>query len=155
MAIDKDQPVSNVRTMSQLLADSVARPRANFTLMTLFATLALVLASVGIYGVVSYGVAQRTREIGIRMALGAQARDVLRMVVRQGALLALAGVLIGLVAALALTTLMSSLLFGVSATDPVTFFLVAILLMGVASLAAYIPARKATRVDPVAALRYE
>ncbi len=155
LAIDKDQPVSNVRTMSQLLSDSVAKPRANFTLMGLFAALALILASVGIYGVMSYSVTQRTREIGIRMALGAQAGDVLRIVVGQGIVLALAGMLIGLAAAFALTPLMSSLLYGVSATDAATFSGVSLLLMSVAFVAAYIPARRATKVDPMVALRYQ
>jgi putative ABC transport system permease protein len=120
-----------------------------------FALLALILASVGIYGVVSYLVAQRTNEIGIRMALGAQRGDVLKMIVGQGAKMALLGVAFGIAAALALTRLMSGMLFGVTPTDPLTFFAVAALLVAVALLACYIPARRASRVDPVVALRYE
>ncbi|MCI0347913.1 MAG: FtsX-like permease family protein, partial [Acidobacteriales bacterium] len=152
-AVDKDQPVVNIMTMEQRLADSVSRPRFNMFLLGVFAGVALVLAAVGIYGVISYGVTQRTHEIGIRMALGAQAGNVLRLVVGQGMRLVLAGVLVGLLMSLALTRLMKGLLFGIGATDPLTFVLIAALLVTVALLACYLPARRATKVDPVVALR--
>jgi putative ABC transport system permease protein len=153
--IDKDQPLYEVRTMNSLVADSIARQRFSMMLIALFAVLALTLAAVGIFGVMSFLVTQRTHEIGIRMALGAQDSDVLKMIVRQGMALTLAGIAIGLVAAFALTRVMSGLLYGVSATDPLTFIVVSALLAAVALLACYIPARRATRVDPMVALRYE
>jgi putative ABC transport system permease protein len=154
-ALDPSVPVYDVKTMQEIVYESLARERFIMLLMALFAALALALAAVGIYGVVSYATAQRTHEIGIRMALGAQARDVLKLMVRQGLSPVLAGVGLGLLAALALTRLMSSLLYGVSATDPLTFAAVALLLTAVSLLACYLPARRATRVDPLTALRYE
>jgi putative ABC transport system permease protein len=154
-AIDKLIPVTKVQTMREVMAASIAEQQFNMTLMGIFAGVALVLAAVGIYGVASYSVTQRTREIGIRMALGAKGSDVLRLILRQGAMLAAIGVAIGLVAAFALTRLMSSLLYGVSATDPLTFTVISLVLIGVALVACFVPARRATKVDPMVALRYE
>jgi putative ABC transport system permease protein len=153
--VDKDQPVSNIRTMETILADSIARQRFSMLLLAIFASVALVLAAVGIYGVMSYSVAQRTHEIGIRMALGAQTSAVLKLALGYGLKLVLAGIAIGFIAALVLTRVMSTLLFGVTATDPTTFALISLLLIGVAAIASYIPARRATRVNPLIALRYE
>jgi putative ABC transport system permease protein len=154
-AADKDVPIPALRSMEELVGDSVAQPRMNTLLLSALAGLALALALVGIYGVTSYSVAQRTHEIGVRMALGAQARAVLRLVVTQGMRLAFVGVLIGLLASFALTRLMSSLLFGVSANDPLTFGGVALLLLLIALLACYLPARRAMEVDPLVALRHD
>ncbi len=153
--IDKDQPIFNVHTMQQLVDDSISTRRLTLVLLGIFSSLALILAAIGIYGVMAYTVALRTQEIGIRIALGAQRQDVLRLILGQGARIAFLGVAIGLAAAAALARLLSSLLFSVSATDPLTFAAVAVLLVAVALLACYIPARRALRVDPIIALRYE
>ncbi|HVI70313.1 MAG TPA: FtsX-like permease family protein, partial [Pyrinomonadaceae bacterium] len=154
-ALDQDVPVFSVKTMEEYLSASVAAPRFSTTLLSIFAGVALVLTIVGLYGVMSYSVAQRTNEIGIRLALGAQSRDVLLMVVKQGSTLILSGLVIGLVGAYALTRLIASLLFGVTAKDPFTFAAVAVLLAVVALIACYIPAWRATKVDPMEALRCE
>ena len=153
--IDKDQPIFDVHTMQQLVDDSISTRRLTLVLLGIFSALALILAAIGIYGVMAYTVALRTQEIGIRMALGAQQKDVLRLVLGQGARIAFFGVAIGLAVAAALARLLSSLLFSVSASDPLTFAAVAVLLVAVALLACYIPARRALRVDPIIALRYE
>jgi predicted permease len=154
-AMDRDLPIADVRLMDNIAAAAVSGPRLAFLLVGIFAALALVLATVGIYGVISYSVTQRVHEIGVRVALGAQLGDVLRLVVGQGMKLAATGVAVGLLAALALHSVMKSLLYGVSATDPLTFVAVSFVLMLIAAIACYIPARRATRVDPVVALRYE
>ena len=155
LAIDKDQPIAAVRTMESWVSDSVSKTRFSTMLLGIFAGVALVLAAVGIFGVMSYAVSERTHEIGVRMALGAQTSDVLALVVKQGMVLALLGVGIGVGAALALTRVMTSLLFGVSATDPLTFAAISVLLALVALAACLIPARRAAKVDPMIALRYE
>jgi putative ABC transport system permease protein len=154
-AIEPDEPVNQVVTMDEHLSNSVAGRRFQMLLLGIFAAVALVIATVGIYGVISYATSQRTHEIGIRMALGAQARDVMKMVIWRGMSMALLGVALGLVASFALTRVMKNLLFEVSATDPVTFALIALLLVVVALIASYIPARRATKVDPLQALRHE
>jgi len=155
MAVDKDQPLFQVETMQQVVDDSVAGRRFQMSLLAVFATIALGLAAIGIYGLMSYTVNQRTHEIGIRMALGAKRGEILHLVVRHGMMLAIVGVVLGTVGALLLTRFLSSMLYGVGANDPTTLLSVATLLIGVAALASYIPARRATRVDPMVALRYE
>ena len=154
-ALDRDQPISAVKRMSDWVDSSVSSQRYSTTLLAAFAVLAMILAATGIYGVMSYTAAQRTHEIGVRMALGARRFDVLKLVVRQGMLLTLVGVILGLTGAFALTRVMQSLLFGVTAKDPFTFAVVAALLSAVAFIACLVPALRATRVDPLIALRYE
>jgi ABC-type antimicrobial peptide transport system permease subunit len=153
--VNSEQVVAGAQTMDEIISSSIAGRRFSMILLGSFALLALLLSSMGIYGVVSYLVGQQTREIGIRIALGAQRGDVMRLVLGDGVKMALTGVAVGLAAAVGLTRLMTSVLFGVSATDPLTFGGVALLLALVALAAAYIPARRATRVDPLVALRYE
>jgi ABC-type antimicrobial peptide transport system permease subunit len=153
--IDPREIVYGVQTMDDVVASSFAARRLSMILLAAFAALALILSCVGIYGVISYLVSQRTHEMGLRLALGAQRSDVMRLVLAHGAKMALIGVTIGIAAALGLTRLMANQLFGVTAHDPLTFLAVAILLMLVALLACYLPARRATRVDPMVALRYE
>jgi putative ABC transport system permease protein len=153
--IDKDQPVADVRTMQSWIDELTARSRFGTLLLGIFAGLALILAAIGIYGVMSYSVTQRTHELGIRIALGAQTRDVLKLILGRGFALTLVGIALGLLGAFALTRVMSSLLFGVSATDPVTFGGLSLLLTEVALLACYIPTRRAMKVDPMVALRNE
>ena len=154
-SVDSAQPISNIRTMDEILSEEVAQRRVGMTMLVAFAALALLLASLGIYGVISYSVTQRTQEIGIRMALGASRGDVLRLVMKDGLRLAVTGVAIGLGAAFAMTRLMAGLLYGVSANDPRTLVVVTVLLTSVALIACYVPARRATKVDPMIALRYE
>jgi len=154
-ALDPTLPLARIRTMDEVMSAAQSRPRFLTLLLTLFASVALVLAAVGIYGVISYSVAQRTKEFGVRMALGAQRGDVLNIVLRRGMLLTLAGIVIGAGGAFALTRFLSTLLFGIAPTDPITFIVVSLLLGLVAFLACYIPARRATKVDPMVALRYE
>lgn len=155
LAIDKDQPVSDVRTLESWLGESMSRARFGTLLLGGFAGLALILAAIGIYGVMSHSVIQRQNEIGVRMAMGAQARDVLLLVIRQGLALVIVGVALGLLGALALTRVLSSLLYEVSATDPMTFAGIALLLVIVSGIACYIPARRAASVDPLTAIRYD
>ena len=154
-SVDKDQPVSNVRTLDQVFAAAISQERFQALMLGLFATLALVLACIGLYGVISYAVVQRTHEIGVRMALGAKPVDVLRLVIRQGMTLTLAGLVVGIVAGTFVTRILTDMLFGVAPRDPLTFAGVPVLLLLVAFLACYIPARRATRIDPLAALRSE
>jgi ABC-type antimicrobial peptide transport system permease subunit len=153
--VDSQLPVTRVEMMSELAASSFAARRFNMSLLSLFAGLALVLAAIGIYGVMSNAVTQRTQEIGIRLALGARTIDVLKLIVRNGLTLVVIGVAIGLAGAFALTRLMTTLLFGVTPTDGLTIGVVSGVLIGVAMLACLIPARRATKVDPLVALRYE
>jgi putative ABC transport system permease protein len=154
-AVDKDQPVTDVMPMQAIVDEELAPRQSQATILGGFSALALILACLGIYAVLSYAVAQRTQEIGVRMALGAQPADVLRMIIGQGLTLTLMGVLIGLAGALILTRVLAKLLYGVSAADPFTFVGLAALLTCVATIACYIPARRAMRVDPMVALRYE
>jgi len=155
LAIDPSQPIYNIHTMEEQIAGSMAQRRLNLVLLAVFAATALLLAAVGIYGVISYSVTQRVHEIGIRMALGAQGADVMRLVVKQGMTPVAVGIAAGVAGALALNRVMSNLLYNVSANDPLTFLAIALLLTVVALVACYVPARRATKVDPMIALRYE
>jgi len=155
LAVDSQLPVSRIRTMEQVISQSVARQNFNMLLLTIFAGIALLLAAIGIYGLMSYSVAQRSHEIGIRMALGARENSMVRLVVRDGMKLALIGLVLGLGAAYGLNQLLGKLLFGVRATDPTTYLIVAAVLGSVAFLASYIPAKRAAKIDPIIALRYE
>lgn len=154
-AVDKDQPILFVRTMGETLYRTGFTRRAQAMLMGIFAALSVLLSAVGIYSLVSHAVTQRTREIGIRMALGAQRSDVVRLVLRNGMILALIGIAAGLFASFALTGVIANQLYAIQSTDPVTLVSVTALLMGITLLASYIPARRATKVDPMQALRYE
>jgi putative ABC transport system permease protein len=154
-SIDPDQPIAGVRTLEEVLSIASAQRRFNMTLLLSFAGLALALALIGVYGVVAYGVAQRTREIGIRVALGATRRDVVALVVKSGAMWSIAGITVGLAGAFAASRLITGLLFGVTAGDPATFVTIAVVMTGVALGASYLPARRAASVDPVTALRTE
>jgi putative ABC transport system permease protein len=155
LRVDPDLPVAKVMPMDRVIAKSIGRANFSMTLLGIFGGVALLLAAIGIYGVMSYTVEQRTHELGIRIALGAATPQLLRLVVGQGLVLAGIGVTIGLGASFGVTRVMSSLLYGVKATDPATFAAVAVVLSAVAALACYIPARRATRVDPIVALRHE
>jgi ABC-type antimicrobial peptide transport system permease subunit len=148
-------PVGNIRSMDQVVVESTARNDFNTTLLTIFAAVALLLAAIGIYGLMAYSVQQRTQEIGIRMALGAEPQRVRKMIVLQGMKLALVGVILGVAAAFGLARLMANMIYGVKTWDPVVFVTVTILLSAVALLATYVPARRAARVSPIVALRYE
>jgi putative ABC transport system permease protein len=154
-ALDPNLPISNVRMMEEVIAQSLATRRFVLLLFGLFAGLALLVATIGIYGVLSASVSQRTRELGVRIALGATRSNVRRLIVGQGLKLVLSGLVIGLVSALALKRVIGKLLFGVSPTDPTTFLVIAFLMIAVALLACWIPARRATKVDPLSALRSE
>jgi ABC-type antimicrobial peptide transport system permease subunit len=155
LAVDGQMPVAQIRTMEQVLAEGISRQNFNMLLLSIFAAIALLLAAIGIYGIMAYSVEQRTQEMGIRMALGASRRSMMGLIVRQGMKLAGVGVLAGLAVSYGLARLLSSLLYGVKATDPITFSAVAIILTLVAFLATYVPARRAMKVDPLIALRYE
>jgi putative ABC transport system permease protein len=154
-ATDKDLPVSSMKLMEDLISNSVAQPRFYTTLLSIFAALALILAAVGVYGVMSYSVAVRTRDIGLRVALGARPLDIFRYVVGEALLLTLIGLGIGIALAVASARLMKSLLYGVTSTDPLTLAAASLALLAVALLASYIPARRAIKIDPIVTLRYE
>jgi putative ABC transport system permease protein len=154
-AMDKDQAIGDIKTLERVIAESVAPQKFNAVLLSGFAALALLLAAIGIYGVLAYSVSQRTRELGLRMALGAQRSDIVRLVIRQGTALAIIGIAFGLGGAFALTRIMRALLFEVEPGDPLTFVTVSLLLLAVALLACWLPARRAARVHPMEALRYE
>jgi len=151
-ALDKDQPIYNVRTLNDVVANSLGTRRVSMQLFAVFACAALLLAALGIYGVMAYSVTQRTQEIGLRMALGAQKSDVLGLVLRQGMTLTVIGVIVGLAGAFGLTRVIGNLLYGVAATDPTTFLAIPLLLLFVALIACYLPARRATKLDPTIAL---
>jgi putative ABC transport system permease protein len=153
--VNKDAPAYDVKALDDVFSSQVSQRRFNLVLLCIFAAVALILATVGIYGVISYSMTQRTHEIGVRMALGAARSDVLKLVVGQGMLPVLIGIAVGIAGALALTRFLASMLYGVRPTDPATFLGVAGLMAGVAHLACYLPARRATKVDPMVALRYE
>ena len=153
--LDKDLPLSDIKTLDQVASAAVARTRFTMLLLSVFAGVALLLAAIGIYGVISYSLSQRTHEIGIRIALGAQSTDIIAMVAREGMSLALVGIFAGLLSAIGLTRVMSSLLFGVGVTDPVTFASIGVVLAGVALGACLVPARRALKMDPATALRHE
>jgi putative ABC transport system permease protein len=153
LAVDQDQPIYNIKTMENVFSESVAAPHVITSLLGIFAAVALILAAIGVYSVMSYSVAQRTHEVGVRMALGAQHQHVLRMIVGNGLKLVLVGVALGVTAAFAVTRVISNLLFGVTATDPPIFVAVPLLFIAVAILASYLPARRALKVDPIVALR--
>jgi putative ABC transport system permease protein len=153
--VDKDITLSAVTSMENVLGASVSQPRFSSELIGMFAALALLLAAIGLYGVMAYSVTQRRTEIGIRMALGATREDILRLVLRRGSALAFTGAAIGLLSSMAASRLLSSMLFAVSPKDPTTFFAVAVLLLSVALAACYVPARRATKIEPMVALRYE
>jgi putative ABC transport system permease protein len=155
MALDPSLPISGLKTVEQIVYERSTPKRIMTAMMGVFGVFALLMAGAGLYGVMAYAVSRRTHEIGVRLALGARPSDILRMITRQGMKLTLAGLAFGLAGALALTRVMSGILFGVSAADPLTFILISLLLMCVALLACYLPARRATKVDPLAALRHE